>query len=526
MGRTDPSAFLTEVALLLDPSDQVAEGAGAIATVLGRDASPLVGTSFADLLTEPDRETLADALERGRTAGLPTRLRGRLARPGVPGPVEIAVRPLVTGGRDAALVVVIRDLTNAPDIGMAARLLQRITELSNDTSDPSLAYIGALTDLCSGLGWEHGAVVEVTATDQDGLRVDAARTAVGDADAGAALLPDVGSVAEVDPIRTVLATGRAQLSSEHLEDQGPRLAAAEGAGWRSVLTLPVLTVDSVAAVLEMHTRSVVPGGQDVAELATEIGRQLGQVVERGQHLDRLAQVSSELRRSNEELERFAYIASHDLQEPLRKIIGFSELLEQRHAADLDDQARQYLGHVVDGARRLRTLITDLLAYSRVDRRPLEQVAVELGDVARQVVADLDPAIEEAGATVEVGELPRVLGDPQGLRELLLNLLSNSVKYHHPETRPMITIGNRGREEDRWVLSVRDDGIGIEPQYREQVFEVFRRLHGRTEFSGSGIGLAICRKIVEQHGGRIWIADDVEVGTEVRFTLPPLPEEER
>ncbi len=285
MGRTDPSDYLTEVALLLDPSDRVAEGVGASVTVLRRDPGPLVGTPLADLLVEPDRETLAVALERGRVEGLSTRSRGRLAPPGVPGPVEVAVRPPVAGGRDAALVVVIRDLANAPDIGMAARLLQRITELSNDTSDPSVAFVGALTDLCSGLGWEHGAVVEVTATDPYGLRVDVAHTAVGDADAGAVLLPDVGPVAEVDPIRTVLATGRAQLVSEHLEDQGSRLAAAEGAGWRSVLTLPVLTVDSAPAVLEMHTRSVVPGGQDVA--------------------------------------------------------------------DLDDQARQYLGHVVDGARRLR-----------------------------------------------------------------------------------------------------------------------------------------------------------------------------
>ncbi len=526
MGRTDPSDYLTEVALLLDPSGRVTEGVGAITAVLGRDLGRLVGASLADLLAEPDRETLEDALERGRTEGLPARLRGRLAPPGVPGSMEIAVKPPVTGGRGEETVVVIRDLTNAPDIGMAARLLQRITELSNDTSDPSLAYVGALTDVCAGLGWEHGAVIEVTATDPQALRVDAARTAAGDSDGDAVLLPDVGPVAEVDPIRTVLTTGRAQLTSEHLADQGPRLAAAAEAGWRAVLTLPVLTAGAVPAVLEMHTRSVVTEGRDVAELATEIGRQLGQVVERGQHLDRLAQVSDELRRSNEELERFAYIASHDLQEPLRKIIGFSELLGQRHAAELDDQAQQYLGYVVDGARRLRTLITDLLAYSRVDRRPLEREVVELGEVARQVVADLDPAVVEAGAVIVVGELPPVFGDPQRLGELLLNLLSNAIKYRRPEVHPMITIGSPGREEDRWVIAVRDDGIGIEPPYREQVFEVFRRLHGRAEFSGSGIGLAICRKIVEQHGGRIWIADDVQEGTEVRFTLPPVPEEER
>ncbi len=525
MGRTDPSDYLTEVALLLDPSGRVTEGIGAISTVLGRDPGRLDGASITDLLVEPHRGTLDDALERGRTEGLPARLRGRLAPPGHPGPMEITVKPPAAWGRDEEMVVVIRDLSNAPDIGIAARLLQRITELSNDTSDPSVAYVGALTDLCAGLGWEHGAVVEVAASDPQELRVDAVRTAVGDSDGDAVLLPDVGPVAEVDPIRTVLTTGRAQLTSEHLADQGPRLAAAAEAGWRSVLTLPVLTAGAVPAVLEMHTRSVVTAGRDVAELATEIGRQLGQVVGRGQHLDRLAQVSTELRRSNEELERFAYIASHDLQEPLRKIIGFSELLEQRHAAELDDQALQYLGHVVDGARRLRILITDLLAYSRVDRRPLEQEEVELGEVARQVLEDLDPAIEEAGAVVEIGQLPTVLGDPQRLRELLLNLLANSIKYHGPEARPTITIGSRGLDDDRWVIAVRDDGIGIEPPYREQVFEVFRRLHGRAEFSGSGIGLAICRKIVEQHGGRIWIADDVPVGTEVRFTLPPVLEEE-
>ncbi|MFE3329414.1 CHASE3 domain-containing protein [Streptomyces sp. NPDC059176] len=231
----------------------------------------------------------------------------------------------------------------------------------------------------------------------------------------------------------------------------------------------------------------------------------------------------ELRRSNAELEQFAYVASHDLQEPLRKVASFCQLLEKRYGDQLDDRAKQYIDFAVDGAKRMQVLINDLLTYSRVGRVNDAREAVELDGVVDGALANLGTAIEEARASVErPGLLPAVTGDPTLLGMLWQNLLGNAVKFRAPDRNPVIRIAverDGSGEEPTWHYSVTDNGIGIPGEFSEKVFVIFQRLHGRDAYGGTGIGLALCKKIVEHHGGRIWIDAAHTGGTRIHFTLP-------
>jgi signal transduction histidine kinase len=231
----------------------------------------------------------------------------------------------------------------------------------------------------------------------------------------------------------------------------------------------------------------------------------------------LARRADELARSNADLEQFAYVASHDLQEPLRKVASFCQLIEQRYGDELDERGRSYIEFAVDGAKRMQALISDLLEFSRMGRSTQAFVDCDLDVIAHDVLEGF--ADELNGATVAVGPLPTIPGDPTLYRALLQNLVGNAIKYRVAGEAPTICLGAE-RDGDQWRFECSDHGIGIEPAYRERVFAVFQRLHGRGEFEGTGIGLALCRRIVEFSGGRIWIDDpDDGVGTTVRWTLP-------
>jgi light-regulated signal transduction histidine kinase (bacteriophytochrome) len=232
---------------------------------------------------------------------------------------------------------------------------------------------------------------------------------------------------------------------------------------------------------------------------------------------RLERSSKELARSNSELEQFAYVASHDLQEPLRMVTGFMGLLQKKYGNTLGDEADEYIGFATDGARRMQGLIDDLLTYSRVGSRGRNPEAVDLGDLARSVCQNLHAMIEESGATIAQGALPTVNADRQQMGQLYQNLVANAVKFHGDQA-PQIELGaERGRGE--WRMFVRDHGIGVPPEHRENVFVIFRRLHSREEYQGSGIGLAVCKRIVERHQGRIWVDTTVGGGATFWFTLP-------
>ncbi len=223
----------------------------------------------------------------------------------------------------------------------------------------------------------------------------------------------------------------------------------------------------------------------------------------------LAARVEELARSNAELQQFAYIASHDLQEPLRMVASYLELLAKRYAGQLDERADKFIRYAVDGATRMQSLIDDLLVYSRVGTKGVAPVPVDCREVFRQVVANLGPRVAATGATVTCDELPTVPGDPVQLAQLFQNLIGNALKFCEGAER-------RGGD---WRFTVRDNGIGIAPEHYERIFQIFQRLHTRANYSGTGIGLAICRKVVERHGGRISVEPAPGGGSEFSFTLP-------
>ena len=227
--------------------------------------------------------------------------------------------------------------------------------------------------------------------------------------------------------------------------------------------------------------------------------------------------SEDLRRSNAELEQFAYVASHDLQEPLRKVASFCQLLERRYKGQLDERGEQYIEFAVDGAKRMQQLINDLLTFSRVGRVTTDFVHVDLAAALAQALAQLDVVLTDVAAQVTYDPLPTVRGESSLLVQLFQNLVGNGAKFRGEE-QPRIHIGVR-RDGDVWEFCCADNGIGIEPQYEDKIFVIFQRLHGRDAYGGTGIGLAMCKKIVEYHGGRMWLDTTVTRGATFRWTLP-------
>jgi PAS domain S-box-containing protein len=232
----------------------------------------------------------------------------------------------------------------------------------------------------------------------------------------------------------------------------------------------------------------------------------------------LAKANETLESSNIELQQFAYVASHDLQSPLRSISGFVQLLKMDYEEQLDDQARDYIRRTVQSIVQMQTLIRDLLSYSRVDARSRPFVAVPLADVFRGSVSLLQLSIRDAGGQVTCDELPVVLGDSSQLAQLMMNLISNGLKYHGTDPPHVHVSAEPGTKKSEWIVSVRDNGIGIDPKYFGRIFEIFKRLHDQNAYPGTGIGLAVCRRVVERHGGTIWVESEPGHGSNFRFSM--------
>ena len=231
----------------------------------------------------------------------------------------------------------------------------------------------------------------------------------------------------------------------------------------------------------------------------------------------LLQKVEELNRSNEELGEFAYAASHDLQEPLRMVASYTQLLSRRYKGKLDSDADEFIAFAVDGASRMQRLIQDLLAYSRVGTKVKNLLDTSSEEALQQALVNLRGAIEESGALVTHDPLPTVRADEMQLIQLFQNLVGNAIKYQSPGV-PQVQISAAKNGEKKWLFSVQDNGLGIDPQYFEKIFGMFQRLHKRQEFAGTGIGLAICKKIVERHGGSISVESQPGQGSTFRFTL--------
>jgi signal transduction histidine kinase len=287
-------------------------------------------------------------------------------------------------------------------------------------------------------------------------------------------------------------------------------------------------VDTVEGGDLSHPVRVGSGPEEIRQLAEQVDRMRLRIVQEFALADQarddaqrarlvVEEQALDLQRSNTELEQFAYVASHDLQEPLRKVASFCQLLERRYKGELDERGEQYIEFAVDGAKRMQQLINDLLAFSRVGRLNVEFAPVDLGEALAQAQRQLSAALEEVGATVTHDELPTINGDGSLLVQLFQNLVGNGIKFRG-EDAPRVHIGVR-RDGDMWELSCSDNGIGIEPQYADKIFVIFQRLHGRDVYGGTGIGLAMCKKIVEYHGGRMWLDTAVTDGATLRWTLP-------
>jgi signal transduction histidine kinase len=263
----------------------------------------------------------------------------------------------------------------------------------------------------------------------------------------------------------------------------------------------------------------------LARLAPVVERELGEARmrrERRRGQEQLRRSVEELARSNTELEQFAYVVSHDLQEPLRMVASYVQLLEERYKDQLDSNAREFIAYAVDGATRMKQMITDLLTYSRTGKNGKAIVAVACEAALGQACADLRACITEAAAEISHGPLPTVPGDAAQFSHLFQNLIGNAIKFRS-QAPPRVHVSAEQSGEE-WVFSVRDNGIGLDPQFADRIFMVFQRLHGHEDYPGTGIGLAIARKIVEHRGGRIWVESEPGKGATFRFTVPVRPPE--
>ncbi len=278
--------------------------------------------------------------------------------------------------------------------------------------------------------------------------------------------------------------------------------------------------DGTRLFLEVHPKLIRDGAGEV----TGIRSFMVDITERRLAEQALQRQAKELARSNAELEQFAYVASHDLQEPLRKIQAFGDRLKVKCADSLSEDGRDYLGRMQNAAARMQTLIHDLLALSRVATHPQPFAAVDLHAIAWDVASDLESRIEQLGGRVEIGALPAVLADRLQMTQLLQNLIGNALKFHKPGQRPVVHVRAEAVAGVTPLcrLIVEDNGIGFDQKYQERIFQVFQRLHGRNEYEGSGIGLAICRKIAERHGGSITAESKPGTGAKFIVTLPCIP----
>lgn len=299
------------------------------------------------------------------------------------------------------------------------------------------------------------------------------------------------------------------------------LIAAVAIGLRRLVLAPIVAMVGDARRISGGDLDHVPSAAGLDELAA-LGSSLDQVrVELVRRIREVEAREAELGRSNAELEQFAYVASHDLQEPLRKVASFCQMLQRRYHGQLDERADTYIEYAVDGATRMQELINDLLAFSRVGRTTERFEAVDLEGVLDDAERNLSTALDDAGGEIRRSPMPQVMGDRSLLVALFQNLVGNGLKFRGPD-RPVIAVHAEERD-DEWEFTVTDNGIGIPEEYRERIFVIFQRLHSRNEYPGTGIGLSLCRKIVEFHGGRIDVEERPDAtGTVVRFTLGKRP----
>ena len=328
------------------------------------------------------------------------------------------------------------------------------------------------------------------------------------------------------PTGTAVRTGKISACKNMLNDPNfePWRKEALKRGYASSLALPLMDNGKAFGALTIYSTEVNPFTEDEINLLTDLTEDISYGIltirltdAKSKSDEILEKTLDELKRSNRELEQFAYVASHDLQEPLRMVSSFTQLLEMKYKDVLDAEALEYIHFSVDGAKRMQLLINDLLAYSRVNTKGGKFEDVDLEKVLDEVLFNLEIVIEKNQANITKESLPHICADYSQMVQLFQNLIGNALKYRSNES-PQIFISSR-KEDDHWLFSVEDNGIGIDPQYNDQIFRIFRRLHTHDEYEGTGIGLAIVDRILGRHGGRIWVESKLGKGSTFYFTIP-------
>ena len=431
-----------------------------------------------------------------------------------------------TDGAVAGLIGTIVDITERKQSEQREAIENAVARYLGSTESLADAIRGIIQVMCERLDWACGARWSL---DLESNRLHCVETwSVDDpkvksfleASARETFVPGTSGL-----IRRVLATGNSVWVADVTEKpdflRGP---LAKSCGLHGAFALPVLMGEKVLGAIEFFSREPRHPDKWLLQITVSVGRQIGQLMARrlAEEEARLAHdemevKARELERSNEELQQFAYVASHDLQEPLRMVSSYTQLLERRYGDRLDGDAKEFMDFIVDGAARMKQLIEDLLAYSRVGTRGRELSPTSSGAALDKALANLRAAQEASGAQVTHDEMPEVLADGAQLTQLFQNLVGNAMKFRGEEA-PRVHVGVEGRDK-AWVFTVRDNGIGLDPQYADRIFMMFQRLHNKAEYPGTGIGLAICKKIVERHGGHIWVESKPGEGATFGFTLP-------
>lgn len=534
-----------------------------------KDPNEILGKKVIDLVHPDYREFVGERIKyiEGKKYRTPLREMKMLRLDESTVDVEAAATPIIYMGKPATQVI-IRDITERKQLEEA--LLKSHDELENRVRERTAALERAGRAL--RMLYECNQIIVHAADEMDFLR-EICRTIV---EVGGYRMAWVG-FAEQDrkktvhpvaqagyeegyletlnitwtdtergrgPTGTAVRTGKPSIGRNFLTDPDfePWRAEALKRGYASSISIPMITDGRTLGALTMY--AVEPDAFDIEEvkllkeLTDDIAYCISALHIRAEHkraeeelikyqnnlegmvekrTQELKKVSEELARSNADLQQFAYVASHDLKEPLRTIAGFVGLLAKRYKNSLDEKTHEYIKYSIDGAKRMQDLITDLLEYCKVGTKGTEFQATDSSLILSKTISNLSAAIEESGAVVTYDKLPTVMGDPSQLSSLFQNLIGNAIKYRGKET-PRVHVSAEEKANE-WVFSVRDNGIGIDPKFKDRIFAVFQRLHTSGEYSGTGIGLAICKKIVELHGGKIWVESEPGRGSTFYITIP-------
>lgn len=399
-------------------------------------------------------------------------------------------------------------------------------DIDRTLTDLARLAVPRLADWCSLFVWEDDVLRRAAVHHRDPSRAKAAEE-----------LNQLGSPPEFNPITIVGNGGQALLVEDVDQQELKRITSGErmyellqSLGIRSYAVIPLRAHANILGVLTLSTEGERKLDRNDLGFFEELGQRAATAIENANlyKAERTARnfaadKAEALARSNAELEQFAYVASHDLQEPLRMVQQYIDLLEKRLGAALQPDNRRYMDYVLEGAHRMNALINDLLSYARIGHGEEVRQDVDMERVLKEAEENLSLKIHESGALITSDPLPRVRIDKLQMVQVIQNLLANAIKFRKTE-QPRIHL-SAVTDNDNWVISVRDNGIGIEPTYQRRIFDVFQRLHSRAEYPGTGIGLAICKRIVERHGGRIWVESEFGKGATFKFTLPKVAEPE-